>query len=137
MTPKELAQILTGRSYTNEITKEEEAMAKASGLVVAFGYSDDNLELRGAAYDEIGAWQGQTVHFTKAGLLVNDCDSRECPHFEKLKAAATPLEIVWRDESDGPCWTFETAIPHETFEIFDEGELFCVGVVFALAEVPA
>ncbi len=137
MNAKELAQIINGRSYHNEITKEEEALAKAAGLVVAFGYSDDNLELRGAVNDEIGAWNGQTVRFTKAGLLVNDCDSIDCPHFHKLKDAATPLEIVWHDEGKGPCWTFDTVIPHETFDISDDGEPYCRGVVFALADVPA
>lgn len=135
MTPKELAQILNGREYLKEITKEEEAQAKAAGLVVAYGYSDDNLELAGAVSEEIGAWDGQTVYFTKAGLLVNDCNSC-CPHFEKMKAAAAPLELVWHGNSD-PCWDFKTSIPHETFEVYDEGTLYCRGVVFALADVPA
>ena len=40
MTPKELAQILNGREYTNEITKEEEALAKAAGLLVVFALAD-------------------------------------------------------------------------------------------------
>jgi len=137
MNAKELAAIMNGRSYTNEITKQEEALAKSAGLVVAFGYSDDNLELRGAVNEEIGAWQGQRVHFTKAGLLVNDCDNDDCPHFEKMKGAASTLEIVWSEGGDGPCWTFETAIPHETFDISDDDEPYCRGIVFALADVPA
>jgi len=137
MNAKGLAQIINGREYTNEITKAEEALAKEAGLVVAFGGSDDLLELRGAVREEVSAWQGQTVRFTKAGLLINDCDNDRCPHFEKLKAAATPLEIVWQEEGKGPCWTFKTTIPHETFEISDDGEPYCRGVVFALADVPA
>lgn len=137
MNAKELAATLNGRSYTNEITKQEEALAKTAGLVVAFGYSDDNLELRGAVNEEISAWQGQRVHFTKDGLLVNDCDNDDCPHFEKMKAGAAPLEIVWIEWGDGPCWTFETAIPHETFDISDDGEPYCQGIVFSLADVPA
>lgn len=63
------------------------------------------------------------------------CTSRDCPHFEKMKASATPLELVWHGNSD-PCWDFKTAIPHETFEVYDEGILYCRGVVFALADVP-
>jgi len=137
MNAKGLAQIINGREYTNEITKAEEALAKEAGLVVAFGGSDDLLELRGAVWEEVSAWQGQTVRFTKAGLQINDCDNDRCPHFEKLKAAATPLEIVWQEEGKGPCWTFKTTIPHETFEISDDGEPYCRGVVFALADVPA
>jgi len=137
MNAKELAARLNGREYGNEIVKEEEAMAKANGLVVAFGYSDDNLELRGAVNEEIGAWNGQTVHFTKGGLLENDCDNNHCPHFQKLKEAATPLEIEWHDGGSGPSWTFETTIPHEVFEVMEDGEVYCRGIVFALADVPA
>jgi len=138
MNAKELAEKLTGREYRHEITKGEIEEAKASGLVVAFGASDDLLELCGAVdEEEIDAYQGQTVFFTKAGLLVNECDSIECPHFERMKAAASPLEIAWQDSGKGPCWIFRTAIPHEVFEINDEGEAYCQGVVFALADVPA
>jgi len=137
MNAKELAQRITGREYRHEITKGEIEEAKAAGLVVAFGASDDLLELRGAADEEVDAYQGQTVFFTKAGLLLNECDSRDCPHWERMKAAAAPLEIVWQDCGKGPCWVFRTAIPHEIFEINDEGEPYCQGVVFALADVPA
>lgn len=134
MDTKTLAAQLNGRSYCHEITKEEEAIAKAAGLVVAFGASDDLLELRGAICDELGAYDGQTVHLTKEGLLENEC-GKDCPHFERLKAAAVPLEIAWHDGGASPCWTFNTTIPHETFEIFEDGELYCRGIVFALADV--
>lgn len=39
MTPQEFAALLNGREYGEEITREEEALAKAHGLVVVFGYS--------------------------------------------------------------------------------------------------
>lgn len=55
MNAKEFAAMLNGREYRREITKAEEKEAKAAGLIVAFGASDDNLELRGAVDDEIGA----------------------------------------------------------------------------------
>lgn len=48
MIAKEFADLLSGRDYMNEITRGEEEQAKAAGLVVVFGYSDDNMELRGA-----------------------------------------------------------------------------------------
>ena len=46
MTKEELAAMLNGREYGKEITKAEEEKAKANGLVVIYGYSDDNVELR-------------------------------------------------------------------------------------------
>ena len=37
---------------------EEERLAKENGLVVVFGYSDDNIELRGAINNEAGCFDG-------------------------------------------------------------------------------
>ena len=50
---KEFANKLNGRTYLNEITKEEEKIAKELGYVIVFGYSDDNTEFKGAIDDEI------------------------------------------------------------------------------------
>jgi hypothetical protein len=69
MNRDKMAALLNGRSYGEEITKEECATAKAHGLVVVFGYSDDNVELRGAIDDEVGACDGTTLHITPDGLL--------------------------------------------------------------------
>lgn len=55
MNRDKMAALLNGRSYGEEITENECAIAQAHGLVVVFGYSDDNVELRRAIHDEIGA----------------------------------------------------------------------------------
>jgi hypothetical protein len=134
MNAKDLAAQLTGAEYTRKIiTKELEAVAKAAGLVVVFGISDDLMEFRGAIYDELGAYNGTTAHLTSAGLLQNDCDNDECPHFEKLKQSAATIEALWGKE--GYSWVYETTIPHETFEVVEDGESYCRGIVFALADV--
>ena len=41
------------------------------------------------------------------------------------------VKAVWHDKG-GPCWTFETDIPHETFTVMEDGEPFCVGIVFSM-----
>lgn len=38
---------------------------------------------------------------------------------------------MWHD-GGCPCWTFETDIPHETFTIVEDGEIWCVGIVFSM-----
>lgn len=131
-----LAAQLNGREYRDEITDAEAASAKRDGLVVVFGYSDDNVEFRGAIYDEVGAYDCTTVALTKAGLVVNDCDNEDCPHFKRAKKRASKIKAVWHD-AGAPCWTFETEIPHATFAIADGDDLFCRGIVFALEDVPA
>ena len=138
MNAKELAQRLNGREYgRGRLLKGEIEGAKAAGLVVAYGESDDLLELEGAVSEEVEAWNGQTVYFTKMGLLLNECDHRDCPYFEKVKASAIPLGLVWNNDPALPSWTFNTQIPHETFDIVEDGAVFCRGIVFALADVPA
>ena len=49
----------------------------AAGLIVAFGYSDDNLELRGAMDDEISAYDGAEITIRRDSLKV--VESGTCP----------------------------------------------------------
>lgn len=130
MTEKELAGMLSGRERGKEITTEETQAAKDAGLVVVYGYSDDNVELCGAIDEEIGAFDGTTIYVTKSGLL-DDPGCEDCPHWTAARKEAKAIYAVWHDEG-GPCWTFETDIPHETFNIYEDGELFCVGIVFSM-----
>ena len=136
-TMKEFAEMLSARSIGEEITKDEERQAADAGLVVAYGYSDDNVELRGAIDEEVGAYDGVTIRLTKTGVLQEPaCDSAEnceCPYFAAAKNAAKTIEAVWG--AGGVSWTFESDIPHETFNIYEDGELFCVGIVFSMEDL--
>lgn len=135
MTAKELANMLNRREVGNEIGGPVLCWAKESGLVVAYGYSDDNVEFAGAIDDEVGAYNGTTVYLTPAGVLQEpDCDRDDCPYFAKEREKAKTIKAVWHDEG-GPCWTFETDIPHETFTIMEDGEPWCIGIVFSMADV--
>ena len=66
MTAKELAARLSDRKVGNEITDIEAQQAADAGLVVVYGYSDDNMELRGAMDEEIGAYEGVTIYVSKS-----------------------------------------------------------------------
>lgn len=135
MTAKELAEMLSGREYSMEISRGEEQEAKAAGLVAVYGYSDDNVELRGAVDEEVGAWDGTTIHITPDGVLQEpDCDRDDCPYFAKEQEKAKTIKAVWHDEG-GPCRTFETDIPHETFTITEDGEPWCIGIVFSVEDL--
>ena len=135
ITRDHLAKLLDGRAYGDEITKPEEDSAKKAGLVVVFGYSDDNVELRGAVHDEIGAYGGADLGFTRSGLVFNKCSEEDCPYFEIERRGSTSVEAKWC-KKDTASWTFETAIPHSIFNIFEDGEVFCRGIVFLLSDVP-
>lgn len=145
LTKEEAARHLDGSEYGKEGTPELFAAMNAAGLVAVFGASDDLMEFRGAIYDELGAWNGGTGYVTALGITENRCDNDRCPyHADELERAAT-IEALWEDDAaragagkDGPCWTYRTTIPHATFLVTEDGEPYCRGIVFALADaVPA
>ena len=105
---REFADLLTDRDYGHEITEEEEALAKELGFVVVFGYSDDNAELRGAIDDEIGCYNG--------GLLTH----------KKLRGT---ILAEWCPEDIDCSWHFSSDMPSEKFYVFEDGDLYCVGIV--------
>jgi hypothetical protein len=134
MNIKEFANLLHGRSYGREITSMEEKKAKELGFVVVFGYSDDNVEFRGAIEDEVGCYNSREILFDKDGIL-EECEC-ECKYWEKAKEKATQLKAVWHDDSrEGYCWTYEIDIPHETFDIIEDSEWYCRGIVFDIKEL--
>ena len=132
MTAKELAIELNGREAGGEVVWGEERDIKDAGLVAVYGYSDDNVEFSGAINDEVGAYNGTTVYLTPDGVLQKpDCGQDDCLYFAREREKARTIKAVWHDKG-GPCWTFETDIPHETFTVMEDGEPFCVGIVFSM-----
>ena len=102
----EFAAKLNGRQYGNEISKLEAQQAKDLGFVVVFGYSDDNTEFRGAYDDEVGCFDGGRVYV-------------DGNHY---------IDALWC--KNGIDWSYETNIPHATFEVYDGADLYCRGIVF-------
>lgn len=141
MNAKELAALLTGREYGSEITRDEEAQAKAAGLVVAFGASDDLLEFRGAIHDEVGCYGGVSAKVDRAGLIpdFDSVDKNDVgvlrDYFKRENGGAT-IDAAWAGEA-GYSWIISAQLPHETFEIVEDGEPYCRGIVFNLADTSA
>lgn len=142
LTKEEAAALLDGNEYAKEGSKALFAEMKTAGLVAVFGASDDLMEFRGAEYDEIGAYDGGIAYFTRAGLvsLNNKCLNDRCPYHaaevQAVEKRATKVEAIW-DDGSGLSWRIETSIPHAQFTIVEDGEPYCRGIVFALADVPA
>jgi len=133
MTKEELASILNGREYTKEITKEEAQQAKENGLVVVFGASDDLIEFLGAIDDEVSCYEGGLIAISKEGLPRNECDDDECPYFAKLLEGMLKIKVLW--DKDGYCWKYETPFPVAEFDIFEDGEKYCRGIVFDINSI--
>ena len=144
-TVKEWAELLNGREYGEEITSEEAKKAAADGVIVAFGASDDLLEFSGAIDDEYSAWEGveAKVYRTPDGKpeLFNDdlVDEAREDELELTNAQIAKMLIVkavWCPPELKTSWLIETAIPHEKFDIMEEGALYCRGLVFSVNDVP-
>lgn len=139
MKTKELAALLNGREMRIEITSAEEAKARANGLVVVFGASDDLMEFRGAISDELGANDGCTARITPHGILPEwesmseATEAAAALYFTKKASGFKEIKALWCAEP-GYSWTYRTEIPHATFEIMEDGEPYCRGIVFSLAD---
>jgi hypothetical protein len=141
LTAQGLAERLTGREYRSEISEDEEREAAVARLVVIFGASDDLVELRGAIDDEVGAYDGTTLRITPDAELLgdwedvdqNDEDAAEA-YFRRKLAGTREITALWAAE-DAYSWTFATEIPHATFEVVEDGEPYCRGIVFAVADL--
>ena len=138
MDAKELAAKLNGREYLHEITRGEAELAKASGLVVVYGASDDLIEFRGAIRDEGDCYDSGTVLIDTKGVLpswdeASESEESAQEYFER-KAKARTITALWAKEP-GYSWTYKTDIPHETFEIVEDGEPYCRGIVFNTGDI--
>lgn len=120
----ELAEKLNGCNYRDEITKELELEAKNNGLVVVFVDSDDLMHLRGSIDAEVGAWEGGSV------LVAKNEKAKE------ITAIWCPDEIKDKEGNliDYVSWEIETEIKHYTFDVFEDGQLYCRGIVFSLSD---
>ena len=140
----ELAEKLNGCERGDEMDSDWGQIAKMHGLVVVFGASDDLCEFRGAIDDEIGCYEGRDIYIGKNGLFATpdncDCDNVEdCPLLEKeLKENYSLIKAVWCEGDDNGehiPWTYETEIPHSTFDVMEDGELYCRGIVFSVEDL--
>jgi len=134
-----LAALLDGIQYPahRSITKDQIEAAKAAGLVIVFGASDDLMEFEGAIRDEFGCYDGGTAMIDAKGLLPereNIEDDDELQEYFKRKPQARKIEALWCKE-DGYSWTYLTDIPHSTFDVLDGEDHYCRGIVFALANL--
>lgn len=129
---KMVAEKLNGREYGSELTDEEAEQLKSVGLVVAFGYSDDNVEFRGAFEEEVGCYEEGVIHFVNGDVLSAPCYSYEnCWLWENVVKKAKAIKAMFT--SNG--WEFETDIPHEEFTVMEDGEAYGKGIVFAYEDV--
>ena len=126
MTAQELATKITGRELPFVLTHDEAEVARASGLLVCFGESDDSLEFRGIYTEEVGAWEGRTIGFRLDQLrVVESDDCKQCLSRTKV----ITVTAVWCPKSPECSWVVIADEPFVCFDIMEGGKLFCRGAV--------
>lgn len=131
MNVKEWAEKLNGREYRDEMTAKEENDAKNDGVVIVFGASDDLIEFRGAIDHEDGAWEGTECRITQDLTIFSEDSNKETFKYNLEQIIKMPMvKATWCPKELETSWLVSTAIPHETFDIMEDDELYCRGIVF-------
>lgn len=135
MTKEELAALMTGREYRDEISAMEEKEAKENNLIVVFGASDDLLELCGAVSDEFGIWGGGKIELDEFGDSIHHFPDRQM-HQDLIRKGWKPPRIAMTINAEfspesikGATWLFTTDAPNVPFDIMEDGEIYCRGFV--------
>ncbi len=147
MKKEELAAKLNGREYPFELSVGEITEAKESEFVILYGASDDLLEFAGSIYDELGAYNGKTATITADGKIIEniqnghvDCDeAASCFFFKEWLARQKTFTVKaeWCPKEPKCSWLITASVPGAAFDIMEDGELFCRGLVIDMNEVRA
>jgi hypothetical protein len=121
MTAQELATELNNCEYRREMTKEQEQSAAANDLVVVHGASDDLTEFRGAINDEQGNGE---LYFDELGQF-----------FEEDELSRSEKATLNFMHTKYYPFTVKTDIPHSTFTVMEDGELYGTGIVFSINDL--
>lgn len=136
MTKEALAEKLNGREIGEEVLEGESDSWRTDGLLVIFGASDDLAELRGVIDDEVGCSNGGEMLVHQGGVFDSNHEC-ECDHcgFKDKSARCVKVEAIW-DGDEGYSWTYKTAVPHANFDIMEEGDKYCRGIVIDVKDLP-
>ena len=116
-----------------ELTPNQEAYAKQSGLVVVFGSNPYTAEVRGAIHDQAGLGE---ICLTMFGKILSQAS---IDALLSLLADGTikksPSYPFINHTFDGVRHHFETEIPHSEYSINLDGEEIDKGIVFHISDL--
>ncbi|MYM81134.1 KTSC domain-containing protein [Duganella sp. FT50W] len=138
LTKELLAVALHGREYPFLLPPEEQALATAAGLVVIYGNSDDSFEARGAIIGQQYVYGHGAILIDGKGLLPvrdNIDDDAELRDFFTREPLAKKVRAIFGGVAPEPSWTYTTSLPHATFDIMEDGIVYCRGIVISMADL--
>jgi hypothetical protein len=139
MKAEKLANQLNGREHGNELANKEIKEAEENGLVIMVGNSDDRVMVYGFIDTELYGYETFSSYLYKNNFTeyfegCEDCNLmqlriKDCIEF---KAVNDPED---KDGNILATWLIETDLKHYTFDIMEDGDLYCRGIVFSMEEV--
>jgi hypothetical protein len=133
-----IVEMLNGREYLDEVTPETRRLAKENNIVIVYNRSDDLMIFDGVIQDEVGCYEGGVAFINSNGLFSPE-DDFICPACEDCKyiqEERNKCKIIWAKWCvSNVSWSYLTDIPHKTFDIMEDGEIYCRGIVFSLDDL--
>jgi hypothetical protein len=157
MTAEEFARLLDGREYGDEMSKEENELAAENRLFVFFGQGDDELKCSGIisfCMNAVGGseleivtylsdlewWRPFTQDMKETLKEIKEYEEsigfksrhpeNDYDNFLKIAKRFTVKAELFPEDPDAT-WLITTDVPHATFDIMEDGDLFCRGIVVA------
>ena len=137
----DLVELIGDLEYGDDIPADADKLAETIGAAIIYGYSDDGVMVDGVVSDQGSAYDSNTLWLDRKGFLPINEDLTlddepatvdECREIVKRFDSAVKLKAIWGDT--GLAWRYETEVEHRTFEIKEDGEVWCRGIVFLLPE---
>lgn len=111
-------------------------------MVIVSGGSDDLMLFEGAIHDDFGCYDGGTAKVDAKGLLrdwesvKDDGNKAEIAEWLERDKTAKAIQAIWEPiEPSGASWAYETSIPHATFDVMEDGGIYCRAIVFNLSDL--
>lgn len=121
------------RMQENEITELE-----LHGIVVAYGQSDDGFVLSGAINEHCYIYNDkQVVTIDNKGIVHpyhSNMPESEAQEYSSRKNGQVKEITAFFDKGEYT-WQYETDIPHVTFDIMEDDEKYCRGIIFDISDI--
>ena len=106
------------QTFPDDITK---TTLNTDGLIVITGAGDDLMEIHGVVNDE---YSGLSPHVILAsGEIIPE------HKLDETHVVAGHLKPEWCESGNPDGWSYSTNIPHATFRIMEDNEIYCIGLV--------
>lgn len=138
MSAEDIAKSLDGREYPLNLSRLDIHRAKSAGLVILRGASDDLAELDGAISDETDVYETNILKIDKKGFVPDreQIDDDDDAIIEWADRVRNCMEINVKVFEDDITFQYETDIPHTTFKVVEDDDVYCIGIVFSVEDLP-